>query len=355
MHQRTVPSDLRTKTVGAAQAEDEGRMTPACSCSWRHFSSSPSKPLGVRLTRSRTGAAPLVLISCLILVKLPKSVQLRAKARCLRTRPASRCLTDGEFTWWQVSWYNSWRCSGTEVGDLSSPVGPPSAPRLDDWWLSGSRVTFRMLGDSDVIGTWSCETGDNSPKTQPGGIITGASVRFTSRTGIGPLVSTRARATKMPPNSLGTGSKRAQGPRSQDPRGIPPQVTNSWWAGISVTSCKTTGTKVLPQGFRVTSQGNHRSFTHNPRLGLTCISSAFNTSQPNSRLSVIGATWTCHLNSIWLTLILTWATPIPWRLSCLSATTSCCAGQTRVAEVLNLWESWSRNHHWWRWLLLQNQ
>ena len=299
-------------------------MTPACSCSWRHFSSLPSKPLGVRLTCSRTGAAPLVLISCLILVKLPKSVRLRAWARCLRSRrPASRCLTDGEFTWQQVSWYNSWRCSGTEVGDLSSPAGPPSAPWLDDWWLSGSRVTFRMLADSDVTGTWSWEMGDNSPKTQPGGVITGASVRFTSQTRIGPLVSTRAWATKMPPNSLGTGSRRAQGPRSQDPRGIPPHVTSSWWAGISVTSCKTTGTKVLPHGFRLTSQGNHRSFTHNPRLGLTCISSASNTSQPNSRLSVIGATWTCHLNSIWLTLILTWATPIPWRLSCLSATTSC--------------------------------
>ena len=308
MYQRTVPSDLRTKTVGAAQAEDEGRMTPACSCSWRHFSSSPSKPLGVRLTRSWTGAAPLVLISCLILVKLRKSVRLWAKARCLRTRrPAIRCLTDGEFTWRQVSWYNYWRCSGTEVGDLSSAAGPPSAPGLDDWWLSGARVTFRMLADSDFMGTWSWEMGDNSPKTQPGGIITRASVRFTSRTGIGHLVSTRARSTKMPPNSLGTDSRRAQGPRPQDPCGIPPQVTSSWWAGISVTSCKTTGTKVLPHGVRLTSQGNQRSFTHNPHLGLTCISSASNTSQPNSRLSVIGATWTCHLNSIWLTLILTWA------------------------------------------------
>ena len=138
--------------------------------------------------------------------------------------------------------------------------------------------------------------GDSSPKTQPGRTISGTSDRFTSPTWIGPLVSTRARAIKMPPNYLGTGSRMAQGPCSQDPWGIPPHVTSSRWAGIFVTSRKTKGTEALPHGFRVTSQINHRSFTHNHCLELTCISSAPNTSQPNSRLSVIGqhghATWT---------------------------------------------------------------
>ena len=155
MHQRTDPSPLRTSTVGAAQADEDGRMTPAANCSLRHFSSSSSNPLGVLLTHSLTGAAHAVSISCWIAEKCPTSRWCLAKARCRRFKMLAnfwRTAPDGISL--MLSWYSSRRCCGRS---LTSSVILIAASSAAAGCSSGQTFTIRhAMVDVDGQSSLGC-------------------------------------------------------------------------------------------------------------------------------------------------------------------------------------------------------
>ena len=86
VHHLTEPSDFLTSTVGAAQGEYGGRITPASSCSAK----CSSKPCGLGSTLSLTSSAKSGLISCKILAKCHIS------SLCLAKAHTSACAPSGQ-------------------------------------------------------------------------------------------------------------------------------------------------------------------------------------------------------------------------------------------------------------------
>ena len=150
-----------SSTVGAAQGEEEGRITPASSCSSRHFFSSSSKPRGVGRTRSLTGAANPVFISWQMAVKWPRSILCLAKAPCrLHRMSCSLLCKAGSEIPWAAEAYKSFRCSGmtcaascvVSVTEEDSCKGWPGSEAIPDSWLLEAPSSSCLPDDTE---SWS--------------------------------------------------------------------------------------------------------------------------------------------------------------------------------------------------------
>ena len=135
-------------------------------------------------------------------------------------------------------------------------------------------------------------------------------------------MSTRQRATMIPRWSSTRGSRTAWSISWPCNPVVGTQMIISCSGGRR-TSCGTlTVTCLISNGRLTTSQGTHLSCTSRPRLELTVMSWASSISHPIRKLSVIGATYTCHENSkLWI-LIFKCAMPSDIRWFFLSATTN---------------------------------
>ena len=221
----------------------------------------------------------------------------------------------------------------SELGPVSTPANVAGAgAELPD--SAASAVTWRTETWQSLKLSTSCSIGCSTPKGWSFLSLIVWSDKFTilTRTCCW-LRSMRQRAISKP-RWCSTKCSRMAAPATWSWGRSRGTVTTISWPGWTVIVLSTdTDMRQTPTSRLVTSHGTHVSSLSRPLLEPTEMSWASNISEPKSKGSEIGATWTGQSNSRVCTRKWARATPSAGRFCCWSATTRLITGFFRAGRL----------------------